>query len=78
MQAQVAIVSQMAQPSHSQKIKSLAYRLADDQQEDVYIISKPPPGMTYQPTLPYCVFSGEASDWEKANGERVTPRQIGS
>ena len=49
----------------------IAYQIADDEQQDVFIIWNPRVGMTYQQGLPYIVMLSEADSWDVAHGERI-------
>jgi hypothetical protein len=49
----------------------VAYQVADDFQEDVFIIWEPRSGMEYHPGLTYIVPASSADQWEVTNGEKI-------
>lgn len=77
MQYKASVVSKPHQPPPTplEQITRIAYLVADDHQQDVFVVEKPPPQQEYRPHLPYCVLEEEASKWEKENGIRIFWRQ---
>jgi hypothetical protein len=49
----------------------VAYKAADDIQEDVFIVWEPRAGLTYHAKLSYIVPASQADEWEKINGEHI-------
>lgn len=48
-----------------------AYRVADEEQTNVFLVMKPQSKREATEKLAYVVLEAEATDWEKANGIHV-------
>lgn len=53
-----------------------AYRLADEEQMNVYVVMTPETNREYTPNMPYCVLDKDSTEYERKNGILITPRII--
>lgn len=60
------------------RLRKAMYKLADENQEIVYLIAQPGenPISRYQSDCPYGVLESEANEWEKRHGEVIHPREV--